>query len=297
MTRMQVCLLGTFRASADELPLAIDSFKTKELFAHLLLHHDRLLDREALAGVLWGDSPTAQARKHLRQALWQLQSLLALVGLDPPLLHVSDSAISLRVSDALWVDALELEGAFLATKGLAPSALEAPLVDRVRQGVDLYQGELLEGWYCDWCLHPRERLQALFLSLLDKIMVHCELSGSYDVGIYYGMQALRHDPVRELTHLRLMRLHYCNGDRTMALRQYEQCAALLDQELGISPARATLALLRQIRLDERGSAAPEPADAQALPDLLRQVEQIQAALTDLRRHMLGQVSTQSRSLP
>ncbi len=295
MTRMQVCLLGTFRASADELPLAIDSFKTKELFAHLLLHHDRLLDREALAGVLWGDVPTAQARKHLRQALWQLQSLLAMVGLDPPLLRVSDNTISLGVTDTLRVDALELERAFLATKGIAPREFDALLVDRVRQAVDLYQGELLEGWYSDWCLHPRERLQALFLSLLDKIMVHCELSGSYDVGIYYGMEALRHDPVRELTHLRLMRLHYCNGDRTMALRQYEQCATLLDQELGISPARATLALHRQIRLDERGSVSPEPGDGQALPDLLRQVEQMQAALADLRRHLLGTLSTQSRS--
>ena len=295
MTQMQVCLLGTFRASADQLPLAIDSFKTKELFAHLLLHHDRLLDREALAGVLWGDVPTAQARKHLRQALWQLQSLLALVGLDPPLLRVSDGAMSLGVTDALWVDALEIEHAFLATKGLAPGELDAPLVDRMRQAVDLYQGELLEGWYSDWCLHPRERLQALFLSLLDKIMVQCELSGAYDVGIYYGLEALRHDPVRELTHLRLMRLHYCGGDRTMALRQYEQCAALLDQELGIAPARATLALHRQIRLDEQGPVASGPGDAQALPELLRQVEQMQAVLSDLRRHLLGAVSTQSRS--
>ena len=295
MAWMHVCLLGAFQVSVDELPLVIDSFKTKELFGHLLLHHDRLLNREALAGVLWGEVPTVQARKHLRQALWQLQSMLTIIGFDPPLLSVNDSTISLGVTDALSVDALELEHAFLSTKGLAPHELDTRLVDRMRQAVDLYQGEFLEGWYSDWCLHPRERLQTMYLSLLDKIMVHCELSGAYDVGIYYGLEAIRHDPVRELTHLRLMRLHYCNGDRTMALRQYEQCATLLDQELGISPARATLVLHRQITLDDRGSVGPDPGDAQVLPDLLRQVEQMQAALTDLRRHLLGTVSTQSRS--
>ena len=34
-------------------------------------------DRESLAALLWGENPTAQSKKYLRQALWQLQHALS----------------------------------------------------------------------------------------------------------------------------------------------------------------------------------------------------------------------------
>ena len=34
----------------------------------------------------------------------------------------------------------------------------------------LYRGDLLTGWYQDWCLIERERYQCMFVSLLDKLM-------------------------------------------------------------------------------------------------------------------------------
>ena len=50
--------------------------KLQELLCYLLLYRDRPHYRETLAAVLWSDSTTAQSKKYLCQALWQLQAAL-----------------------------------------------------------------------------------------------------------------------------------------------------------------------------------------------------------------------------
>ena len=121
------------------------------------------------------------------------------------------------------------------------------LVAELRQAVDLYNGNLLEGWYQDWCLFERERLQHIHHMMLQKLMDHCEARQDYEAGIEYGMRILRSDLARERTHRGLMRLHYMAGNRTEALRQYERCAAILHQELEVEPDQQTVALYKQIQ--------------------------------------------------
>ena len=70
-----------------------------------------------------------------------------------------------------------------------------------------------------------------------------------------------------------MRLRYLGGDRTGALRQYEACAAALQEELGVKPSASTLRLHAQILADQLHRAAPsrhagEPEPAADQPSLL-----------------------------
>jgi DNA-binding SARP family transcriptional activator len=120
----------------------------------------------------------------------------------------------------------------------------------LQNAVDLYRGDLLEGWYQDWCLFERQRLLNMYLAMLDKLMGYCEAHQEYESGILYGMRILRYDQAQERTHRRLMRLHYLTGDRTAALRQYESCVAALKEDFGVGPARRTVALYEQIRSDQ-----------------------------------------------
>lgn len=89
----------------------------------------------------------------------------------------------------------------------------------------------------------------MYLVMLDKLMEFCEAQQQYETGLAYGSRILRHDPARERTHRRLMRLHCMSGDRTSALRQYQHCVVALEEELGVRPARPTEALYEQIRAD------------------------------------------------
>jgi DNA-binding SARP family transcriptional activator len=291
MAAISVHLLGTFHMDASTPTPALDNGKARELFCYLLLHRDRPIHRDLLAGALWGGNPNEHARKYLRQALWQLQSSLAPLAVprQTPWLDVQSGWIRLDSKGGLWLDVSVLEHASAATRGVPGRDLSAVQAELLRSAVTLYRGDLLEGWYQDWCLVHRETMQASYLDLLDKLIAYSEKQGRYEEGIAYGGRALHVDRAHERTHRQMMRLYYRNGDRTRALRQYERCATALHEELGISPARDTTALCEQIRQERWSPGWPpdpgEPAsgDPETLSDLANRLRDLQASLAALEQ--------------
>jgi len=296
MSGLRVYLLGRFCVQRGEQILAgFEARKVQELLSYLLLHRGHPQSREALAGLLWGDSSNEQSRKYLRQALWQLQ--MALASPDDPInsqtLLVEPDWLDLDPRSEIWVDVACLEEAYALVEGVPLHSLEAQRVRTLREAVQLYQGDLLEGWYMEWCLYERQRFQTLFLALLHKLMGYCEVHQEYDTGIAYGLRILGYDRASERAHRRLMRLQYLAGDRTAALRQYERCVAALEEELGARASGRTQMLYHQIladqydrspHLSEETRATPEPAIALS-SEFLGWLNQLVKALTDLQNQV------------
>jgi DNA-binding SARP family transcriptional activator len=170
--------------------------------------------------------------------------------------------------------------------------LDATKIKLLHEAAALYQDDLLPGWYQDWCLYERERLQNMYQLMLDKLMGYCEAHQEYETGIIYGQQILRFDRASERTHQRLMRLHYLAGDRTAALRQYERCLTALRDDLDVKPAKATMALCEQIRTDNLDGAPSESARAErasstpaTLPEVLGHLKRLRLALSDIQRQV------------
>ena len=261
--------------------------KVQELFTYLLLHRERPVSREAVAALLWRDTYSGQPKKHLRQALWQLQSIVdAHAAGQPQVLLVEADWVHVNPACGFWLDVAVFEQAFDATSGITGDRLDPGRAQVLAAASELYRGDLLEGCYEDWCLFERERLQNAYLAMLDKLMVRCQATGAYEIGIGYGERVLRIDRAHERTHRRLMRLRYLDGDRTAALAQYEHCEAALRDELGVRPARATTSLYEQIRADRLDPDAPafaggEPVDVVDAPST-RELEQLRDVLLDLR---------------
>jgi DNA-binding SARP family transcriptional activator len=292
MTGLQVSLFGRFAANWNGGTLSgLASTKVQALFSYLLLHRDRPHFREGLAELLWGDSPTIQSRKYLRQALWLLQSSLsASLEQSHDLLIVEPEWVRLNSGAGIWLDVAELERAAALANGVPAEGLSRQSAKVIQASVDLYRGHLLESCYADWCLFERERLLSIYLDLLDKLMGYCELNGQYEPGMAYGERVLRCDRARERAHRRLMRLLYLAGDRSGALRQYERCAAILEEELGVKPARSTVALYDQICGDrlERSEPEPvaEPVRAGSAPSaIVNELQQLQRALREIEHRV------------
>src|SRR5512143_3543755 len=70
---LEVRLLGQFEVRLDGAPLVIASRPAQLLLAYLLLNAGAPYRREQIAGHLWPDTTDANARRSLRQALWQLR--------------------------------------------------------------------------------------------------------------------------------------------------------------------------------------------------------------------------------
>jgi len=164
------------------------------------------------------------------------------------------------------LDVETFENAAAGCKGIAEQDLTGDQALQLEQAHTLYQGDLLEGVYDDWCLIDRERLWLLHLDILKKLMVFHSLHGNYERALAYGQQILRQDATREGVHRHLMWLYWQAGDRGAALAQYKRCVQLLQEELGVAPMAQTTQLYQAIinRPAEAMSAGRELWSGRAL---------------------------------
>jgi len=294
-------LFGRFEALVDSLPIrGLEARKIQELFSYLILAKRRPIQRERLADRLWPNVDARRCKKYLRQALWQLQRVVADDGRGPGqrLLVVDQEWIEINPEADLWVDVLEFEQAYENTIGTMTGRLCPQVRETVQAAVELYRGELLEGWYHNWCLYPRDAYRSMYLAMLDVLMADAEANGNWETGLTYGRRALTEDRANERSYVRMMRLHCHAGNRTEALRQYDGCVDALREELGVAPETSTQKLYELIRdkgsIDSlRGPASalssgrpPRAEDAENPLDRLRELNR---SLSQLQEQVAGQI--------
>ena len=307
MSILRIHLFEKFCVRRNEQVLdGFDARKVQELFCYLLLHRDHSLPRETLAGLLWPETTTAQSKKNLRHTLWQLQTALGSRNESTynRLLLVEPDWVQLNSEANLWLDVAVFEQAYNLAQKIPGQQLDSSIAQLLIETVQLYQGPLLEGWYQDWCLLERERLQNIYLAMLDKLMSYCEVHHDYETGLLYGMRIMCYDRARERTHRRMMRLYYLIGDRAEALRQYERCAAALEEELGISPSKNTIAIYRQIQADQLDEPAFTPVEVDTsheippppIMEILNHLSHLQRSLADLQNEVQQSIQMVHMSL-
>jgi DNA-binding SARP family transcriptional activator len=299
MSAVKFFLFGKFCFKADSKIIhKIEPHKAAELLGFLLLNREKPHAREKVADLLWGEIAPEQSKSYFRKTLWQLQTILE-PYCGSSILLVDGEWIQINPEFYSRTDIAVVEKTFISTQGIQGKDLKEEQFRIIQNAVEFYRGELLEGWYQDWCLFERERLQYICFAMLDKLIEHCEVHGYYEKGLIFGERILHYDRAREHTYRQLMRLHYLAGDRTAALRKYQKCEAVLRKELDVEPAESTRTLYEMIRADklegpDQSSQFGKSEVAQGEADSLRAVfshmnafqktlSQIQTQLTqDLR---------------
>lgn len=289
----------------------LHSGKAQELFFFLLLNRHRTHTRESLAALLWPEAEPGVSRKYLRQALWQLHLSLGKIGsgLHERILVGENHGVRLDTECRVWLDVEVFERAWSAVKGCSGELINSEQSGALAEAVDLYSGDLLEGWYFDWCLCERERLQTIFLTMLDKLMGRAEIAEEYEKGLAYGEQILRYDRARERTYQRMMRLQCLAGDRAGGLRQFQRCSVALDEELGVRPSKQTLEIYEEIKSDRlavsrRPSilvASPTDKDKKELDEStfspMTRLKSIRALLSNLQSRVQEELRAIDQMLP
>ena len=294
-TGIKIRLFGRVSVLRDDRPVPILSAKALELLCYLLLHRDRSHTREALSRLLWPDAPDGQAKKYLRQTLWQLQTNLASgSGADDvPLLDVQAGRVRVSATSPSWCDVDVVERAHQRYRDVPttePADVDAAALEQV---VALFGGDLLDGWAQDWCVRERDRLHLVHLDLLERLTSYCVAHGDLARGLAHGNRLLELDPAREVTHRQLMRLYARAGDRTGALRQYRRCVQALASEFDLEPDAETRELHRRVRAGATAVAPPAlPRSAPPAAQLDERLHQIATALAALQSDVRLLVSLQ-----
>jgi len=213
-----------------------------------LLHRAAPQPRQHLAFLLWPDSTESQARTNLRHVLHHLRHALP----EPDrLLDVTAHTLQWRADAPCWLDVAAFEEALARAQADPPDGGLAAL----RDAVELYTGDLLEGWYDEWLVASRERLRQRYLATLERLIALHEARGEHVQAIQDAERLLRHDPLHEESYRLLMRLYDARGDRARALRVYHACTATLERELGVEPSAATRAAYEALLPVEREPSA------------------------------------------
>jgi DNA-binding SARP family transcriptional activator len=251
MSRVSVALLGGFQARLpSSLPVSLPARKAQALLAYLALRPGQAYSREKLATILWGEAGNEQAMSSLRQTLSTLRH--ALPATKPGSLLTEGTTVALNPA-AVEVDVVAFEER--VAEG-TPEALE--------QAAALYRGDFLDGFavkaafFEEWLVAERERIRTLALAALTRLLAHQEKAVQTELAIQTAVRLLALDPLQEAVHRTLMRLYSRQGRRAGALRQYQICLGVLQQELGAEPESETKQLYRDL-LRRDAATPPTPA--------------------------------------
>jgi predicted ATPase/DNA-binding SARP family transcriptional activator len=246
-------LLGGLKArQGDRVIARFSTHKTGALLAYLAYHQRRAHTREELAELLWPEAAPEVGRHNLRQALLSLRRQLeapAALGNAGGLFLVTRADV--RLSPAVTTDVAELEaGLKVAAQAGEPEA-EA---EALAASVELYQGDLLPGYYDEWVLTERRRLAEACLSALRRLTRLLRDAGDLERALQYGRRAVAMDPLREDAQCELMRLYIAAGRPADAARQFHEMERIFREELSDTPSEEARALARQLP----GHAATHP---------------------------------------
>ncbi len=252
----------------ERLISGFESHKVRALFAYLITQRERSFSRDHLACLLWPEKPDETARRNLRQALYNLKTVLADGGAtaSPILARGGD----LRIDPELdcWHD---VEAFNEARRRGASSGAVVP--HYLAAAVALYRGDFLAGFTLKdspdfefWQLAEQERLRDKAVDTL-RVLIESYLSrGEFRLGIQYARRLVAIDPLSEHAHRFLIRLYSLSGRRDRALAEYEQLRETLHRELGVEPLEETRELYESVLTEH--APAPETEESRGLGPLI-----------------------------
>jgi len=290
VSKIQIRLLGSVQIYDEagnqiHLPPIVQN-----LFAYIILTQYRSqfrsgLRREILANLFWEDQPERNARRCLSTALWRLRREFQQehANRQPDFITTSGEQVSINFEFAPWLDIDQFEQAAIQGLGRSLGEMGQSQVESLEKAVYLYTGELLENCYGDWAIQERERLHLLYLRCLARLMRYYRQHGRYEECVACGKKILHTDPLREQIHRELMLLYMENGQRGLAMHQYEMCRQILKRELGIEPMSETTLLYKKLA-DERPLPGPRlETNRDPSPTIEQLMQQLNIALHDLNK--------------
>lgn len=276
---LQLRFLGQFDVRADGKRLLISTRAAQSLFSFLVLTAGTPHRREKIAGLLWPDVTDENARRSLRQELWRLRKALNSqtsegIGADSnEYLVAEELTITFNPAAPYWLDLAQFE---------APVSGDETLNDLTRQ-LALYKGELLPGFYEDWVLLERERVEQVFERKMQQLVELLVQQERWTAALEWGERWIAQGHTPEPAYRALMLAHGALGNPSQVTVDYERCVHALENELGVEPSEETRVLYDHLLKGAQLHLAPVQPSA-TVTFLFTDIEGSTRLLERLREH-------------
>lgn len=267
MLPLKLFLFGPPRLERDGDPVDISLRKALALLVYLAVT-SQSHSRDTLATLFWPDDSQSKARGNLRRALSRINIALGKGQLETDREH---AGFSPKADLKLDVDYFQHCLAECQSHDHPSNEVCTDCLPLLTKAVSSYNDDFLAGFslpdcpdFDEWQFFQSESLRQALASALERLVHGHSAQGEYELAIPHARRWLAMDPLHEPAHQQLMELYAQNNQQAAAVRQYQECVRILNEELGVSPSQETTALYEAIK-KKRTSPQPSRAEKKSSP--------------------------------
>ena len=241
------------RQHGTEVRTVLKQPKRLALLAFLAITTPRRFHRrDALLGMFWPELDQGHARAALRRAIYFLRQALG----DDVIVGRGDEELAIQ-EEGFASDVADFESA-MATGNFAAA-------------VELYRGDLLEGFYVSaapdferWLDLERVRLRDRAAGAVQALTEEAERRGDLANAARWAQRLTALSPFDEIAFRRMAGLMERSGDRAGAVQAYEAFAARLKDAYEIEPSSETQRAIARIRTRQAAPVVEPPPPSRAI---------------------------------
>lgn len=228
---LRVYCFGNFEVygEVETKPVQWKTTKAMELFAYLISNSNKIISKERILEDIWPDMDPEQTSKWLYTYIYQIRNAMKLYGIENGLIY-KNKGYCLETNN-ISSDVNEFEN-------LIDNSMTEEMeisIECLKKAILLYRGEYLDGFYNDWIVDEKNRLENLYQSALESLSKIYVKVKEYGLAVKYLIMILKKDPLSENAHEMLMIAYEKMGDRRALINQYEVYCKTLKDELGVGP--------------------------------------------------------------
>ncbi len=210
---IEIHLLGTPRIQVDGKDIFFTYGKVQALIYYMVVKGVAL--RDEISGLLWPEKSEVNARKNLRNAIYEAKKLLGADVFVSP----RNAVLQWNPTAQIYVDVHQFQR-------------------NPKQYIDIYKGEFLQGFYVkdavayeDWYLEERSRLKSMYMeAVYDLVDAGIEEKNIACIERYIPV-LLSYDPYNEERFSAILELIMSQGFTTMGKQLYHQLQCIYADDL------------------------------------------------------------------
>jgi DNA-binding SARP family transcriptional activator len=243
---IEIRLLGRFsvRRAGEEIPPgAFNGRLVRTLVRVLVTRRGTFVPRDILAEALWPRRAPADPVMNLNVMISRARQALG----DPSLILTGPGGYSFVADNRCTVDVEAFLARVEAGKERLTNGQPGAALGAFRMAVELWAGEpLAEDAYEKWAQEYRAAVARTYLEALEGGATAALVVGDTRQAVALAEMAAAREPLREASHLLLVRALAAGGDTAAALATFARFRQRLVGELGLDPSSEALELEGQI---------------------------------------------------
>lgn len=219
----------------NEKPVQWITSKVEELFAYLILHHGKLIEKWKLCELLWPNTSADNAATNLHTTIYRLRKTIKSENI--PIKILNQNGGYMIEFESCFTDVQRFQQYYKEAKSIYGIKEQAEEVEILKKAVKLFQGELFSNKYFEWAMDYRESMNRQYIRLSYRLAVLLNLSGNIEYEIACLNKLLTHFPYEEDACIMLMNRYEEEKDKLGLVHFYQSYQQRLRKELDCRPSK------------------------------------------------------------